>query len=450
MIHPIHPVEMFLGLIAIAVVVGVMARWVAVPYPILLVVGGLLLGLQDWAPDVTLDPQIVFLLFLPPLIYAGAFRTPWPEFRSQLRSITLLAVGLVLFTTVLVAAMAHYWVGMTWAGGFVLGAIVSPPDAVAAMSVTKRVRVPRIIITLVEGESLVNDASALVVLRLAVGAVLSGVFSLGEATEQFALVSAGGIAIGLAGGWFVIRLHRWLDARDLVDSKLNITITLLTPYAVYLPAEHLHFSGVLAAVAAGLWVGNRCERIFSRELYDEARAVWEWVEFILNSLIFILIGFQLRTILAGLSGSYTPLDLFAYSLGMSLVVVVARVLWMFPGAYVPRWFDKVLLGEDVVYPPWQNVFVVGWTGMRGVVSLAAALALPRELVSGEAFPCRDLIQLLTFWVIFATLVGQGLTLPLVIRWLGVSDESPSDASSADEKEDRPADHADSNDLENRM
>ena len=224
--------------------------------------------------------------------------------------------------------------------------------------------------------------------------------------------------MGLLGACAVIQLHRWLSARDLADSKLTITITLLTPFAVYLPAEHLHVSGVLAAVSAGLWVGNRCEQVFTEELYEEARAVWEWIEFLLNSLIFILIGFQLRTILRAIGDTHPPEQLFAYSLGISLVVIVVRLLWMFPGAYLPRLMFRHIREREPRPSP-RAVFVVGWTGMRGVVSLAAALAIPTTAAGGP-FPGRDLIQFITFWVIFATLVGQGLTLPLVIRWLGVS------------------------------
>ncbi|HJZ56187.1 MAG TPA: Na+/H+ antiporter, partial [Gemmataceae bacterium] len=358
--------------------------------------------------------------FLPPLLYAGAFRTPWPDFREQLRPILLLAVGLVLFTTVAVAAVAHYWIGLGWGPAFVLGAIVSPPDAVAAIAITHSVRVPKIITTILEGESLVNDASALVTLRVAVAATAAGAFSLIDAGTQFVLVSLGGIALGLAGGWLVVRLHNWLDRHDLADTKLTITITLLTPYAVYLPAEHLHLSGVLAAVSAGLWVGNRCERVFTPELYEEARAVWEWVEFLLNSLIFILIGLALRNVLGGLDDGHHPAELALYAAGISAAAILARLVWMFPGAYLPRLFDERVLGRPVEYPPPRNVFVVGWAGMRGVVSLAAALALPLTTADSKPFPARTLIQFLTFWVIFATLVGQGLTLPLVIRALGVS------------------------------
>ncbi|MFO0824716.1 MAG: Na+/H+ antiporter [Gemmataceae bacterium] len=403
-----------------AVAIGIFARFIGVPYPMLLTIGGLVLGLQPWTPLVKLDPQVVFLLFLPPLLYGGAFRTDWSEFRGQLRPITMLAVGLVLFTTVLVAAAAHYWVGLPWAAAFVLGAIVSPPDAVAAMAITQRLRVPKIITTILEGESLVNDASALVALRLAIGAVGAASFSLGEAGWQFVVVNACGIGLGLVGGVLIIRLHLWLNRLKLADDKLTITITLLTPYAMYLPAEHLHVSGVLAVVTAGLWVGTRCERVFSCEFYEEAKTVWEWVEFVLNSLIFILIGLAIRPLLESLSGQHSFEQLMTATAIVSAVVIGSRILWMFPGAYVPRWLDRQFLSTHDAYPPWQSVMVVGWTGMRGVVSLAAALALPLTGADGAPFPNREAIQFLTFGVIFVTLVGQGLTLPLLIRVLGVS------------------------------
>jgi len=414
----VHLVEVLLALVGVAVLLGLVAARLKVPYPILLVVGGLLLALQPWAPKVELDPQLVFLLFLPPLLYAGAFRTRWPDFRDQLRAITLLAVGLVLFTTCCVAYAAHEWIGMTWPCSFILGAIVSPPDAVAALAVTQRVKVPKIITTILEGESLVNDASALVLLRIAVAAVGVTAFSPAQAILDFLIVGAGGIALGLVGGWAAVRILSWMERTDLADAKLTITGTFLVPFAVYLPAEHLHVSGVLAAVTAGLWVGNRCERVFSCDLYEEARAVWEWVEFLLESLIFLLIGLMLHSVLENLSSNYTVPDLVRYVAIVSGVVIVSRIVWMYPGAYVPRWLDQKLLGKQVKYPPPRHVFVVGWTGMRGGVSLAAALALP-ESVDGVPIAGRDLIQFLTFWVIFATLVGQGITLPWIIRGLGV-------------------------------
>lgn len=415
----LHPVELVLGLLTVTVALAMIARKLRLPEPIFLVLGGLVLGLQPWVPGVSLDPQVVFLLFLPPLLYVAAFRTPWPEFRAHLRVITLLAVGLVLFTTAAVAAAAHYFLSLPWGPAFVLGAIVSPPDAVAAVAVTKRMRVPRLITTILEGESLVNDATALVALRFAVAAVATGAFSLADAGLQFVFVGAGGVALGIMGGWLVCRFHEWLDRNDLSDTKVFITVTLLTPFAVYLTAEHLHLSGVLAAVSAGFWVGNRYERMFRRDQREEARAVWEWIEFILNGLIFILVGFELREILDHFGAIYDPAELLAGTAGVAGAAVVARLVWMFPGAYVPLWVDN-LLGCRGPYPSWQNVAVVGWTGMRGAVSLAAALALPLTVADGQPFPHRDLIQFLTFGVIFATLVGQGLTLPLVIRVLGVS------------------------------
>jgi CPA1 family monovalent cation:H+ antiporter len=432
----LHPVELVLALLVVIVFLGFVARRLGLADPIVLVVGGLVLGLQPWAPEFALDPQVVFLLFLPPLLYGAAFRTPWPDFRAQLRPIVLLAVGLVLFSTAAVAAAAHYIADMPWALAVVLGAIVSPPDAVAAVAVTKRLRVPKLITTILEGESLVNDASALVVLRVAQAAVVTGAFSLGEAAVQFVLVGTGGVLIGIVGGWLAIRIHLWLDRHHLAEAKLTITLTLLTPYAVYLTAEHLHLSGVLAAVAAGLWVGNRCEQVFSDELYEEARAVWEWIEFLLNGLIFLLVGFALRHILEKLDGSLQFAELAALT-GVTVgVVIVARLVWMFPGAYLPRWLDRKLFGIPTPYPPWQNVAVVGWTGMRGVVSLAAALALPLKTAAGTPFPGRELIQFLTFCVIFATVVGQGLTLPILIRALDVT-APPEEVDGVDESAKNP-------------
>lgn len=427
-------IEFVLLLFAVVVALGVAAQWLRVPYPILLVVGGLLLGFQPWAPEYELQPDVVFFLFLPPLLYAAAFNTDWSAFRLNLRAITLLAVGLVVFTAAAVAVAAHYLLDLPWAVGFVLGAIVSPPDAVAAQAITSRIKVPRTVATILEGESLVNDASALVALRVAVGVVGAAGFSMRGACSDFLLVGLGGIAVGLAGAWLVVQLHRWLTWSKLADSKLTIAITLLTPFAVYLPAEHLHLSGVLAVVSAGLWVGSRCEKVFEHELYIEARAVWEMVEFALNGVIFLLIGLQLPGILRALSGDYSLLDILLATAGISAVVIVARIVWVFPGAYIPRWMDRKIYGRGEPYPPWQNVMVVAWTGMRGVVSLAAAMALPMKLPDGKPFPHRDVIQLVTFGVIFATLVGQGLSLPLLIRWLKVDELAEAEAEDDDADE----------------
>jgi len=415
----VNEFEVVVLLLAVAVALAMLADYVRVPYPILLVVGGLVLSLQPWAPHYSLPPELVFLAFLPPLLYAAAYNTNWARFRQQIRAISLLAVGLVFFTTSAVAWAAHEFVGLGWGPAFVLGAIVSPPDAVAAMAITRRVRVPAVVSTLLEGESLVNDASALVAYRIAVAAVVTGVFSLADATLQFAAISVGGVASGVAGALLVMGLHTWLNRKKLADSKTTIAITLLTPYALYLPAERLHVSGVLAVVTAGLIVGANRRRLFPDGLRVEARAVWETVDFVLNVLIFILIGFQLPAILDGLSADYSPRTLVLDAAIVSGVVIVTRFLWIYPGAYLPRVFDRVLGLSTDPFPPWRTVTVVGWTGMRGVVSLAGALALPAKIDGGADFPNRDLIQFLTFWVIFATLVLQGLTLPLVIRVLGV-------------------------------
>ena len=411
--------EVVVLLLAVAVGLAMVADFVKIPYPILLVVGGLVLSLQPWAPHYRLPPELVFLAFLPPLLYGAAFNTNWAQFRRQIRAISLLAIGLVFFTTLAVGWAAHEFVGLGWGPAFVLGAIVSPPDAVAALAITRRVRVPAVVSTLLEGESLVNDASALVAYRLAVAAVVTGAFSLADASLQFVQISAGGVAFGVGGAFAVARLHRWLNRVKLADSKTTIAITLLTPYAIYLPAERLHVSGVLAVVTAGLIVGANRRKLFPDSLRVEAHAVWETLEFVLNGLTFILIGFQLPTILAGLSADYTPVALAESAAVVSLVVIATRFVWVYPGAYLPRFLDRVFGLRRDPYPPWQQVTVVAWTGMRGVVSLASALALPTTVAGGAAFPNRDLIQFLTFWVIFATLVLQGLTLPLVIRVLGV-------------------------------
>ncbi|HEY2786883.1 MAG TPA: Na+/H+ antiporter [Fimbriiglobus sp.] len=407
-----HTDEIVIGLLAAAVVLGILARWAKIPDPILLTCGGLVLSLQPWAPDVALESNVVFFLFLPPLLYAGAFRTPWRDFLLYMRPISLLAVGCVFATTAAVATVAHYYIGLPWAVGAALGAIVSPPDAVAAMAITKRLKVPRRVTSILEGESLVNDAAALVTLRMAVAAVTAGTFSLVDAAGQFALISLGGIVLGLAVGWTATKLHPMLDRAGLVDAKLSITITLLTPYAAYIPAEHLHVSGILAVVAAGLWVGTRCESVFSQELYEEAHSVWEWLEFFLNGMIFILMGFQLPRVLNVLGDRYAMDELVWYAVAVSLTAILLRLVWVFPAAYLPRLLSRRIRTHEPA-PPWQGIVVVGWTGLRGVVSLAASLALPAD------FPNRNLIVFLTFWVIFATLVGQGLTLPVLIRVLGV-------------------------------
>jgi CPA1 family monovalent cation:H+ antiporter len=420
-------VEIFVGLLLAVAALGLLARKLCVPYPILFVVGGLLLGLIPTLPNVRLDPELVFLFFLPPLLFPAALFTSWRDFRANLRPISLLAVGLVLFTTVAVALLAHYFMDLPLAAGFVLGAIISPPDAIAATAIADRLRIPRRIITILEGESLVNDATALVAYRFAVVAVTTGSFSLAKAGGKFLIVGIGGVLIGVVVGWLAEQFHRRVE-----DTPVEITVSLLTPFVAFLGAERLGVSGVLAVVTAGLYLGWRVPEILSFRTRLRGGPVWEMVEFLLTGFVFILIGLQLREVLGALSGNSIPLRrLVWYALLISLAVILIRVLWVFPASYLPRLLSARLRQRDP-YPSWRHVTLVAWTGMRGVVSLAAAMALPLTTQGGRSFPGRDLILFLTFIVILATLVVQGLSLPLLIRWLGVEDDGSM------EKEEREA------------
>ena len=420
-------VEIFVGLLVAVAVLGLLARKLHLSYPILFVVGGLLLGLIPKLPKVRLDPELVFLFILPPVLFPAALFTSWRDFRLNLRPISLLAVGLVLFTTVVVALLAHYFMGLPLAAGFVLGAIVSPPDAIAATTIADRLRIPRRVVTILEGESLVNDATALVAYRFAVVAVATGSFSLAKAGGQFLLVGLGGILIGIAIGWLAEQFHRRVE-----DAPIEITVSLLTPFVAYLGAERLHVSGVLAVVTAGLYLGWRLPEILSFQTRLRGGPVWEMVEFLLTGFVFILIGLQLPEVLGVLSASAIPIPrLIWYALLISLAVILVRVLWVFPATYLPRLLSAKLRRRDP-YPSWRHVTILAWTGMRGVVSLAAAMALPLATQDGRPFPGRDLILFLTFIVILATLVVQGLSLPPLIRWLGVKDDGSM------EKEEREA------------
>jgi len=412
----LHTIEVILGVFAAVAALALLSRRVPIPYPILLVIGGLMLALIPGLPPVPLNPELVFLFFLPPLLYPAALFTSWRDFHANLRPIALLAVGLVLFTTTAVAYLAHYFIeGLPLAAGFVLGAIVSPPDAIAATAIAERLRIPRRIVTILEGESLVNDATALVAFRFAVVALATGTFSLGSAMAQFFYVGLGGIATGLVVGWMSAKITKPID-----DPPIEITISLLTPFAAYLPAEQMHVSGVLAVVAAGLYYGWRVPELTSSRTRLVGGPVWEMVEFLLNGFIFLLIGLQLPQVLRNLAGRSIP-QLFWYATAISLAVILIRILWVFPATYLPRVLFKRLRQCDPC-PAWQHVTIVAWTGMRGVVSLAAALALPLTIKNDAPFPARDLILFLTFVVILVTLVVQGLSLPFMIRWLGVEDD----------------------------
>jgi len=411
-------VEIFVGMLIAVVVLALMARKLHIPYPIFFVIGGTALSLIPSLPKIQLDPKLIFLFVLPPLLYPAALFTSWRDFRANLRPISLLAVGLVLFTTVIVAYLAQYFFHLPLAAGFVLGAIISPPDAIAATAIAERLKVPRRIVTILEGESLVNDATALVAFRFAVAAVATGTFSLAHATGDFFLVCFGGIFIGLLIGFLAEQFHKRID-----DAPIEITVSLLTPFAAYLLAEHFQVSGVLSVVTAGLYLGWRTPLILSFQTRLRGGPFWEMLEFLLNGFVFIIIGLELPTVLSGLTDEHIPIhQLIWFALLITLAVILIRILWVIPATYLPRLLFPHICRRDP-NPEWQHVAVVAWTGMRGVVSLAAALSIPSYMSDDVTpFPGRDLIIFLTFIVILATLVVQGLSLPPLIRWLGIEDD----------------------------
>jgi CPA1 family monovalent cation:H+ antiporter len=412
-----HAEVVLFGLLVAVAGLVLLAGFLKVPYPVMLVLGGLGLGLVPGIPRVELAPELVLLLFLPPLLYSAAFFSSLRDLRDNLRPISLLAVGLVLATTASVAAVAHWVVGMPWAVAFVLGAIVSPTDPVAATSIARRLGIPRRIVSIVEGESLVNDGTALIAYRFALGAVVTGGFSLWQAGVEFVVGAIGGVAIGLAVGWAVAQVRRRLE-----DPPVEITISLFTSYAAYLPAEQLGLSGVLAAVTVGIYLGWRAPALISPSTRIQAYSVWEILIFLLNSVLFVLIGLQLPAVLDALSGGESALTLAAYGLLLSAVVIGVRLAWVFVATYGARWLSPRLRARDPA-PPWRETLLVAWNGMRGAVSLAAALAIPLSLPGGEAFPGRDLVLFLTFSVILVTLLLQGLSLPGLVRLLGIEGDT---------------------------
>src|SRR4051812_41873243 len=392
-----------------------------VPYPILLVIGGLGLGLIPRLPHLHIDPDVILIGLLPPLLYGTAFFTSVTDLRANKGQITLLATGLVLFTTVIVAVVAHSVIdGMSWPSAFVLGAVVSPTDPLAASAIGRRLGVPRRIIAVIEGESLVNDGTALVAYKFAVVAVLSGTFSLGDAALDFVVSVVGGVAIGLAVGYLVRQVRRRLD-----DPPAEITVSIFTGYIAYLAAGAAGVSAVLAAVTVGLYMGWYTPELTTADMRLRGLAVWELLLFVVNALLFVFIGLELPVILDDLHNVSTG-QLVGYAVAVCAAVIVVRFLWLFPATYVPRMLSR-RLRERSPSPPWQWVALAGWAGMRGAVSLAAALAIPLTTDAGEPFPDRALIVFLAFAVIFATLVLQGLSLPLVIRALRLEDESEIEA-----------------------
>src|ERR1700674_1974592 len=405
-------VHLLVVLVLFAIGLTWAARRLALPYPIALVLGGAALGFVPVLPKLTLDPNLVLVIVLPPILYSAAYFTSWRDFQHWLRSIIMLSTGLVLATTCAVAAVAHHLIGLPWPVAFALGAIVSPPDAVAVTSMLGRMRLPRRIITILEGESLVNDASGLVLYRFAVVAATTGTFSLTEATGQFFLTAVGGIVLGVVIGNVIAAIHR-----PLKDPLIEVTLTIVAPYVAYLLAEAVHVSGVLAVVAAGLLQGRSAIEAFTAETRILGTNVWAIIVFLLNTFIFILIGLALPDVLARLE-QYSTATLIGYAAAVSMVAIVIRIAWMFPGAYLPPLLSKRIRERESL-PSWRGVVLSGWCGMRGIVSLAAALALPEMTSAGAPFPSRDLVIFLTFSVIVATLVFQGLTLMPLIRLLRI-------------------------------
>jgi len=422
----LHVVLFLLGAVG---VLAVLAERFRLPFPIFLVFGGVVIGLWPGLPEVKLDPELVFLIFLPPLLFSAAWNFPWEEFRANLTPIFALAVGLV-FATIVGVAFAATWLipGMTLATGFVLGAIVSPPDAVSANAVLKNLRVPRRLTTVLEGESLVNDSSGLVAYQFAVAAVVTGTFSLHAAEVDFLWMSAGGILLGWFVGIVAERLHRRLS-----EPAVEITLTIMTPYIAYLTAEKLGLSGVLAVVAAGLHVGHRSWEVLKPESRLHRDAIWKFLDYFLNGTVFILIGLQFPSILRQVQSQGMSLGMLVfYGAVISLVVIVIRFLFVFPLSWIDHHvFRRASARRE--YLGWGGLVVVSWAGMRGVVSLAAALALPLTVADGQPFPFRHVILCLTFAVIFVTLVLQGLTLPWIARKLKV-DEPEDYQSEADARE----------------
>jgi CPA1 family monovalent cation:H+ antiporter len=406
----------FVLLLFFVAVLGLVARKVGTPYPIVMVIGGLVLGFVPGMPDVTLDPDLIFLVVLPPLLYASAWTTSWRDFRYNLISILLLAFGLVGFTVAAVALIAPRAImGFDWRLGLVLGAVVAPTDAIAATSIARRVGLPPRIVDILEGESLINDATGLLALQFALGIVVDRRLpTVSEGVITLAWLTGGGIALGLLVGWVVDRIERRID-----DGAIEMTLSILVPYAVYLAAAAVHASGVLAVVTSGLYLSRRSAQFFSPAVRMQVFAVWESLTFVLNGLVFVLIGLQLPAIRASIVGYSLP-RLVLDGAVFSALLIVLRLLWMFPGTGLAYVLRKRLAHQRERPPRARQIFVIGWTGMRGVVSLAAALALPAALANGAPFPQRDLIVFLTFCVIVVTLVLQGLTLPHLVRWLGLA------------------------------
>jgi len=407
----------FVFLILIILGLVMLANRVRIAYPIVLVLGGLLLSFTSQFSNITIDPEWIFFIFLPPLLYESAWQVSWKEFWRWRRVITSFAFPIVIITSCVVAIASKAFIpGFTWALGFLLGGIISPPDAISATTIMRQVKVSKSFISIVEGESLLNDASSLIVFRFALAAVITGQFHFGGAVMSFFLVVIMGILIGLAVGFIFFAIHRWLPT----TTSIEIVLTLVTPYCMYYAAEHFHFSGVLAVVSGGLLLSNKRQIMLSYRSRIEGVNVWSNLVFVLNGLIFFLIGLELPAITRQL-GDISLTRAVGYSLAISFVLIIARFLCTFGAVIVTRFMSHFITVADP-NPGWKAPILFGWTGMRGVVSLAAALSVPILIAVGQPFPFRNLILFITFVVILVTLVLQGLTLPWLVRKVNLEDK----------------------------
>jgi CPA1 family monovalent cation:H+ antiporter len=427
----VHTAEIvFLLLLLFVVIFGVLSKKLKVPYPIVMVIGGLLLSLVPGTPRIELNPDLIFFVVLPPLLYSAAWLTSWRDFSYNLVSILFLAFGLVTFTVLGVTGLGRWFLpGFDWRLGLVLGAVVAPTDAIAATSIAKRVGLPKRLVDILEGESLLNDASALLALEFGLALLVGGqtpTFAFG--LLRLVYLTAVGILIGLAIGAIVHFVEHRID-----DGPIEIVLSILTPYVAYLTADALHASGVLAVVVCGLYLSRQSSHFFSPGVRLQVWAVWDSLTFILNGLVFVLIGLQLRYVLSSI-GDYRLGTLMAYGAMFSAFLIVLRLIWMFPGAYVSNLIRRHFLHQTEPMPSARAIFVAGWTGMRGVISLAAAIALPQTFADGTLFTQRSMIIFLAFSAILVTLVLQGLTLPPLIRALGLAGASGS--HSAEEEDAR--------------
>lgn len=402
------------AVLAITALVNWIARSIDVPSPIVLVVAGVILALAPGLPRIALPPNLVLLVFLPPLIYYAAFGMSWQAFRDNLSEISMLAVGCVVFTTIVVAAAAHWLIGLPWAVAFVLGAIVSPPDVVAPLAIARRLGVPSRITAILEGEGLVNDATALVLFKFALAAVLTGVFSLADATMTFAAIVVTEALWGFIVGWLMLRLRYWAN-----EPRIEVTLSLLTPFLAFWIPHAAGGSGVLATVIAGLYVGNKGVELIRSKTRLQAIFFWDFLTYLIEGAIFLLTGLQARVVLEGLA-SISLGQLFLYAIAISFVAIAVRFVWVFPATYVQHWLSPNRRARDPL-PLWQHPFIISFTGIRGVVSLAAALSIPVMIGGDQPFPHRHLILFLTFSVIVVTLVVQGPVLPWLVRKLGLTD-----------------------------